>query len=87
MSARSADNPRTASAADALGRAAARVEGVPGGASGGQAVGLAVAGDQALRPEHGLRDDVGAGVEFADGNAAVVEGVGARPRVVLLSTL
>lgn len=82
MSARSADNPRTASAADALGRAAARVEGVPDGAGRG-----GVAGDPAPCAEHGLRDDVGAGVEFADGNAAVVEGVGARPRVVLLSTL
>jgi len=37
-----------------------------------------------LRPEHGLGDDVCAAIQFADGQAAVVEVVGARPRVVLL---
>jgi len=86
MSAGSTDNPRTASAADALGHVAALVEGVPEGAGRGQAVGLGVARHQAPRPEHVLGRHVAVGVEFADGDAAVVEVVGAYPRSGLLST-
>ncbi len=73
-------------AARPLGHAAALVEGIPERAGGGQAVGLGVARDQPLRPEHGLGDQAGAGVEFADGDAPVVEGVGARPGVYEKST-
>ncbi len=65
-------------AARALGDVAALVEGVPERAAGG------AARDQAPRPEHGLGGDAAAGVEFADGHAAVVEVIGARSGVVLL---
>ena len=50
----------------------ALIEGVEGGAPAGGA-----AGDQAVRPEHGLGGDGAAAAEFADGLAAVVKGVGA----------
>ena len=53
-------------AARPLGHIPPLVEGVPEHAGGGQAVGLGVARDQALRPEHVLGDQVGAAVEFAD---------------------
>ncbi len=74
----------TPAAARPLGHAAALVKGVPERAGGGQAVGLGVARDQPLRPEHGLGDDVCAAIQFADGQAAVVEVIGARPGVGLL---
>ena len=50
----------------------ALVEGVEDGAPAGGA-----AEDEAIRPEHGLGDDVAITVEFADGLAAAVKGVGA----------
>ncbi len=53
-------------AARPLGHIPPLVEGVPERAGGGQAVGLGVARDQPLRPEHVLGDQVGAAVEFAD---------------------
>ena len=57
----------------------ALVEGVEDGAPAGGA-----AGDQAVGPEHGLSGDAARPVELAHGLAAVVEEVGARPRVGLL---
>jgi len=66
-------------AARPLGHVAALVEGVEGRAAGG-----GVARHQASRAEHGLGDDAAAGVEFADGQAAVVQVVRPRSGVVLL---
>ena len=59
----------------------ALVEGVEDGAAAGGA-----AGDQAVRPKHGLGGDAAAAAEFADGLAAVVEEAGTAVSAVFECT-